>query len=276
MSIQIANHKIKIENQKSLSIEKAKNIGGELIPRYLIIHYTAGQSVDGAVSWLSSKQSKVSAHAVIGRDGSITQLVPFNRVAFHAGISCWNGLNGLNNHSIGLELDNAGRLKKVGNKWVAWFGRKYAEKDVLIATHKHDDVIYGWHTFTEPQITATLELALSLFSYYELFDVLGHDDIAPRRKWDPGPAFPMDSFRSKLIGRVQDRPQTFMTTRTLNIRSGPDYRTPLVLGNPLPERTRLEIISREGRWCFVDVLDEVEEDMDIQGWVHAHYLKDIN
>jgi len=92
------------------------NKGGKIEPKYLIFHYTAGRSAESSINWLCNKKAKASAHLVVGRDGSITQLAPFNVKTWHAGKSHWAGLTGLNSHSIGIELDNAGELSKVGDK----------------------------------------------------------------------------------------------------------------------------------------------------------------
>lgn len=279
MAIQLANHKIKLEPSENTSFVKSPNIGGKLEPRYLVIHYTAGQNADAAVAWLADKKSKASAHVVIGRDGSVTQLVPFDKIAFHTGPSVWDGIQGLSPYSIGFELDNAGRLRRVGNSWVSWFGRTYPEEEVLVATHKFDTVEYGWHTYTEAQIETAVELGATLFSRYNLLDVVGHDDISPRRKWDPGPAFPMHSFRSKLIGREADALPVLKTARSLHVRSGPGFQYPKLLAKPLPKQVQVEIIQREASWYLVDVLDEVDEEMDVQGWVHSRHLnntEDLN
>jgi N-acetylmuramoyl-L-alanine amidase len=273
MSIELTNHRIEEAEEMKLSVVKSPNVGGKLEPKYLVIHYTAGQSAEAAVSWLTDKKSRVSAHIVIGRDGSITQLVPFNRIAYHAGVSRWEGLEGLSSYSIGFELDNAGRLKRVGNTWVSWFGRAYPDDQVFVAVHKHNAVRYGWHTYTEEQIQAALGLGTALFDRYDLIDVVGHDDIAPRRKWDPGPAFPMHSFRSRLVGRISSDPPIMETTRTLHVRSSPGYQHSKLLSKPLPKGIKLEVLSKEGSWYLVDVLEEHEGDMDIQGWVHSRHLR---
>ena len=86
-------------------------------PDNLIIHFTEGQSLDGAVSWLTNPVSQVSAHVVIGRDGQIAQTVPFNIIAWHAGVSSWQGRKQMNKYSIGIELDNAGMLQKTRLGW---------------------------------------------------------------------------------------------------------------------------------------------------------------
>ncbi len=88
-------------------------------PTYLVMHYTAGGTMSGAVSTLKKKGSKASAHIVIDRDGAVEQVLPFNKVTWHAGRSRWRGLKGLNAHSIGIELVNAGPLQQSNGNWRA-------------------------------------------------------------------------------------------------------------------------------------------------------------
>jgi N-acetylmuramoyl-L-alanine amidase len=217
----------------------------------------------------------VSAHLVIGRDGSITQLVAFDRVAWHAGISRWGNLTGLNQFSLGIELDNAGKLERQGGRWRAWFGQQYDDSEVLEAVHKNGGGPAGWHLYPPKQIEATLEVGQLLVNHYHLLDVLGHDDISPGRKVDPGPAFPMASFRSRLFGRKLDEAPRYETTANLNIRSGPGTEFPTLPGSPLPEGTQVEALDQQDIWWQVDVLDVVNDVMDIQGWVHSRFLKRI-
>jgi len=75
--LSITNHRLFVDSQPVPFI-KSPNVGGELVPEYLVLHYTAGVTVQGAVATLTNPKSQVSAHLVIGRDGSLTQLVPFN------------------------------------------------------------------------------------------------------------------------------------------------------------------------------------------------------
>ena len=209
---------------------------------------------------------------MIGRDGVVSQMVPFDRVAWHAGRGQWEGLTGLNAYAIGIELDNAGRLTRNGDRWTAWFGTEYADEDVLVAVHKNESAASGWHRYTSIQLDAAVEAANLIVVTYGLLDVVGHDDIAPQRKSDPGPAFPMASFRSRVLGREEDGEPVYRTTARLNIRSGPGTDNPPVKGSPLPLATRDEILSESGSWRFVDVEGTVNNLMDLQGWVHGRYL----
>lgn len=201
---------LRIENHRlvgdGISYRATPNCGGELKARYLVFHYTAGRSAESSVESLCTRkpQGNASAHLVLARDGRIVQLAPFNVVAWHAGVSQWNGLVGLNRASVGIELDNAGALSRVGDKFIAWFGEEYGAGDVLLAEHKHGGGTRPWHAYTEAQIERALELAELLVEHYGLEAVLGHEDIARGRKQDPGPAFPLEAIASRALGRTRD------------------------------------------------------------------------
>lgn len=121
-------------------------------------------------------------------------------------------------------------------------------------------------------IAAALSASEILCRHYGLVDVLGHDDIAPSCKLDPGPAFPMAQFQSQLIGRADDAPDTYETTSRLNIRSGPGADFEKLEASPLPKGTQLHGDAREGNWHHVEVLDETGE-ATASGWVHGNYIK---
>lgn len=189
-----------LQNNQPVRFVKSPNVDVSLQERrFVVMHYTGGASFSSSVAWLASKSSGVSAHLVIGRDGEVAQLVPFNLRAWHAGTSAWKGYTGLNNYSIGIELDNAGMMKRSGNQWVSSFGRVYPDSEVLAAPHKSvPNVIYGWHKYTEIQLKTAAEVVAALVKAYGIQEIIGHDDIAVGRKWDPGPAFPMEQFRQDV------------------------------------------------------------------------------
>lgn len=270
----IENHRLHDDAGAAVPFDESPNRSdGQLEPRYLVMHYTASSSTDAAVRWLTDPEASASAHLLVGRDGTVTQLLPFDRVAWHAGRSSWEGLSGLNRHSIGIELDNAGRLERKGGAWQAWFGERYPDEEVMEAVHKHETTPSGWHVFPAEQIAAALEAALSIVRTYDLLDVIGHDDIAPGRKSDPGPAFPLSSFQARIRGRSEERADLFETTANLNIRVGPGTGNRPLGVSPLPKGTRVEILGIEARWRFVEVEGEVGGQNDVQGWVHGGYLR---
>lgn len=201
MSYSIKNHRLLLEGA-DVPFVQSPNGGAPLVATYLVLHYTAGTTAAGAINWFKNPAAQASAHLVLERDGSVTQMMPFNKVAWHAGKSSWNGLEGFNRHSIGIEIVNAGKLHKNGaGKWVNWANNVIKDADVIVAKHKNETTEAGWQMYTEQQIEAVVSIGLALRTKYKFLDVLGHDDIAPNRKVDPGPAFPMISVASKILGR---------------------------------------------------------------------------
>lgn len=271
--MKILNHTLCQDDGEPFPFVATPNRGDKLEHKYLVIHFTAGRSAESSIKWLANPRANASAHIVIARDGSITQMVRFDRVAWHAGRSSWQGDVGLNQYSIGIELDNAGRMERVGGHWRAWFQEEFPDEEVLEAVHKNETVLSGWHTYTPEQIDAAIELSSVLVEKYELLDVLGHDDISPGRKTDPGPAFPMANFRARVLGRADDVEEILVTTTGLNIRTGPGTENPTLEGSPLPEGTQVVVMGSQGNWRLVTVLDTVHDVMDLEGWVHGRYLK---
>jgi N-acetylmuramoyl-L-alanine amidase len=279
--VRIANHKLQSGSGRPIRFMSSPNCGGTLRPSYLVMHYTAGRSADSAAAWLCNPLAKASAHLVIGKDGKVIQCVPFNVVAWHAGQSSWKDesgktLVGMNKHSIGIELDNAGRVVRQGGKWRSLsLGTTYSDSQVVEATHKHENKPSGWVAYPTAQLDCLREVAALLINNYGLKDIVGHDDIAPGRKSDPGPAFPMASFRSQLLGRTSDDAPAAnirVTTASVNVRSGPGTNFSPVVPIPLPEGTRVEVLASEGVWKQVDVLDAIDGVQDVHGWVHGRYL----
>ena len=180
------------------------NHGGKLTdPSYIVVHYTAGRSAASSAKWLCNPKARASAHLVIGRDGTLIQLANFATVTWHAGQSEWNGVHGLNNHSIGIELDSCGPVARVNGRWRSLsLGTDYVDGDVVELAHANGGPVRGWLLYSQTQLAMVEDICRELIAEYPtIIDILGHDQIAPGRKLDPGPAFPMDVIRSKLFGR---------------------------------------------------------------------------
>ena len=139
--------------------------------KYVIIHYTGMQSEIESIKRLRSKKSKVSCHYLISRSGLLVKMVNENRIAWHAGKSKWKKMSNLNKYSIGIELVNKG--------------------------HK---IFY--QNFPKSQIKTLIELAVNLKKKYKIKkeNFLGHSDIAPLRKIDPGEKFPWKKLSKFKIG----------------------------------------------------------------------------
>jgi N-acetylmuramoyl-L-alanine amidase len=130
-------------------------------PDLLVLHYTGMKTGQEAIDWLRAPESKVSSHYVVEEDGRIFRLVPEERRAWHAGVSSWKGQRALNGTSIGIEIVNP------GHEW-------------------------GYRPFPEAQIASVIALLADIRSRWTIEDdrIVGHSDIAPDRKQDPGELFP--------------------------------------------------------------------------------------
>lgn len=187
-----------------IPLEPSPNRGGALHRdnvSLIVVHYTAGSSFESSVRWLKKPEAKASAHFVIGRAGELVQLVPLDRVAWHAGVSSWRGKPNCNLYSIGIELDNPGPLaRRQDGSYVTVAGSKpVANDDVLVADHRNGGPYKAWHHYTPAQITKLEVLLGELQAVFpRAKEVVGHDQIVPGRKWDPGPAFPTHVLNPRI------------------------------------------------------------------------------
>jgi N-acetylmuramoyl-L-alanine amidase len=264
--MQIKNHKL-----LNVDFKPSPNTGGPIAPDSIVIHYTGGSSASSAISWFENPDSRVSAHIVIARDGTITQMVPFNVKAWHAGPSAYGGRSGFNNFSIGIELDNAGILTRRENGFMAAFGRSYPAGEVVKLKHRNEAFERYWHTYTEQQIEQTETLCRLLIQTYNIKLIVGHEEIAPGRKTDPGPAFPLDKLREKILLSDRDVDEGIPMAKSgtvavdkLNFRTQPGKDSELV-SRPLTRGTEVRIIDSRGEWFQVEV--------SLSGWVHGRYIK---
>lgn len=165
-------------------------------PEILVMHYTAA-TLDRTIKIFTDPEKNVSAHYVISEDGKIFQNIEEEYAAHHAGLSYWRGITGaptdsrtcsMNLQSLGIEHVNMG----------------YKQNET-----QPEGVFRGdrqWYQFDEAQIQASIKLAQELVRKYKIKpeDVVGHSDIAPKRKVDPGPLFPWETFAKNCVGAWPD------------------------------------------------------------------------
>ncbi|HBU50185.1 N-acetylmuramoyl-L-alanine amidase, partial [Alteromonas australica] len=187
----ISKHRL---SGSDVSFTPSSNTSGpfkDSFPDTIVIHFTAGSSLSSSVNVMTNPNNKVSAHLAVGRQGEIVQMLPFNKIGWHAGKSSWQGRTSLNQYSLGIELDNAGELTPNGEGfYTSWFGGVYESSDVFKGTHRNQTAPRYWHRYTEAQIMRTFSLCQLLCRQYGITCIVGHEEIAPDRKVDPGPAFP--------------------------------------------------------------------------------------
>lgn len=158
----------------------------------IVLHSTDGANAMSSAHYLARSDTSVSAHLVVARSARVIQLLPFNVRAWHAGKSKYEGRQQLNDFSIGIEIDNAGRLHRRGNSFFSWFNREYSPGEVFTTVENGHAVYY--HRYTREQIERVAEICTLLKARYLIRWLLRHSDITTR-KTDPGPAFPFDEVK---------------------------------------------------------------------------------
>ena len=138
--------------------------------KFIVIHYTGMKTESGAIKRLKDSKSKVSSHFYIKKNGTILILVPELYEAWHSGVSNWKNFKSLNKNSIGIEITNPG--------------------------HQH-----GYKNFSSKQIFSLKKLLDYLMKKYKINKkcILGHSDISPNRKKDPGEKFPWKTLAKKNL-----------------------------------------------------------------------------
>ena len=149
--------------------------------KFIIIHYTGMQSERESIKRLCNPRSRVSSHYLINQNGKVFRLIRDWHAAWHAGKSCWGRYRNLNENSIGIELVNKG--------------------------HK-----FGYTSFKKKQISNLIKLCRTLFKKYKIKkkNILGHSDIAPLRKNDPGEKFPWEYLAKNQLGIWHDYKSNFL------------------------------------------------------------------
>jgi len=159
----------------------------------LVLHYTGMKTCEDALDRLCDPATEVSAHYLIAEDGTVHRLVPEEYRAWHAGVACWRGEAGVNDRSIGIEMVNPG----------------------------HE---FGYRDFPPAQIAALIPLCRDILSRHPIpaRNVVGHSDVSPTRKQDPGEKFPWARLAAEGIGLWPDgRPD------------GPERKSTVHLDDPI-------------------------------------------
>ena len=160
---------MKVYNNFSPNFNKKKRSKNSI--KIIVIHYTGMQSGRESLNWLCNPNSNVSSHFLVSQNGKIYRLIKDNLVAWHAGKSCWGSFKNLNKNSIGIELVNKGHT-------------------------------FGYTNFKKKQILSLIKICKMLIQKYKIKkrNIVGHSDISPLRKKDPGEKFPWKELAKKNIG----------------------------------------------------------------------------
>lgn len=159
----------------------------------LVLHYTAGNTQRALDYFSGALNVEVSAHYMVDPQGMPYQLVDPQNSSFHAGVSYWNGYENINDNSIGIETVNFGY-------WRDDLKNKYSQQDLNIDWIESCN--RKWACYPAEQINSLIPLVNFIVSEYNIQprNIVGHSDIAPSRKQDPGPLFPWEELAQKGIG----------------------------------------------------------------------------
>ncbi|GAB1361993.1 hypothetical protein MASR1M32_12290 [Rhodobacter sp.] len=234
--------------------------------------------------------AKASVHFVVEIDGTVTQHVATNRRANHAGQSSFNGRQGCNAFSLGIEIVNPGRMTRLSDtQALAWWGEEFAIG--LFGIREAETPQHGkglWMPYREEQLKAVVNLLTSLFAGIPtLKDITTHWYVSPGRKVDVNPLFPLDQVRAAVLGH--DDPAEFTADAgstpfedgeamveidvpgsTLNMRMWPSFN-PNIIG-VIPDGAIIPVLRTgtfEGRQ-WLRVLYGGRE-----GWIVARYAAHI-
>lgn len=223
----IRNHSL-CQNGEPVAFARSPNQSATFAPRGIILHDTAGRLDNGsAVRWFLKPEAKASAHLTIERDGTVTQQVAFNRCAWHAGKSSYKGKSDVNGFAFGIEMVNLGKCARMRDgSFQPWFKGDYRDGTdglhfAFAATRTHGKG--WWLDYTPAQIRTLAAICQALVARYDLSFIAGHFEIAPGRKIDPNPLFPLDSLRASLLGERQDDATGPTLLTDANLRRWPSY-----------------------------------------------------
>lgn len=285
--MKVIRHKV-----QDVPFQRARWVGGVIVPEIVILHDTAGRLETGnSAAYLAKNTAGVSVHFVVERDGSITQLVETNRRANHAGKSSFNGRTDCNGFSIGIEIVNPGRMTRIASVLAplagrAWWGEAFADDDsefdlADITTPQHGSGV--WMSYPQAQIDGLCRLLECLFrDIPSLSDITTHWYVSPGRKVDTNPLFPLDHVKAKILGRDDPadtaadegasavQPGSFVQVHSpaspLNLRRWPSFNPNVIAAIPhgatLPVFAQREIDGTQ----WLKVLFDGRE-----GWVVGRY-----
>lgn len=186
-SVDVKRHLLLNKDGRVVSAVEATDLDKLKSRRLIVVHTTT--------QLLGASRSQFT-HVLILRDGSVKQVVPFNYAANHVSNNSWKGLAPVKEHTIGIDLENAGHLQYQNDAWYSWVGETVPDDEIVRL--KGDIKWRGWHKFTDAQIRAFFGVACALRrAYPTIANIVEHSEIDA--VGDPGLIFPMKELRTRLF-----------------------------------------------------------------------------
>ena len=260
--MKIVNHKLVREEGDPFEIryDQSPNMGGAMTVQHLIVHSTQGPLIS-TVNWFK-RQSGLSTHLVISEDGDeIVQMVPFNRRGVHA--------HTYNVNSIGIELEYPGPLLKSKSIMYRYI-EAYGDERKFTTGAQNDPRFKTWPNFQGPQLETLVKVTRLLMNTYHFESILRHEEINSG-KMDPGPMFPMITFREKLSGKRDIIMEE--TSRDIHLRTAPDMSATCFLPKCVPANTKVSVIDERKGWVLVEVMEALDGLEWQIGWIPSDYIR---
>lgn len=195
--------------------------GGTITPTHIVLHYTAGWTTQGDIAQLFKKDNNVSVHLLLSREGQWVQGVSLDKRAWHAGPSKHGDTTDLNSHSIGIEICNAGWVKKLSNgMYQDQYGQMIRSDGKFVGSERKTSSpvgdwpqernerlatgTYVWEPYAAAQLDALDQMVAALLKEYPTIEsIVSHEEIDTRGwKTDPGPLFPMRRYTRMVESRA--------------------------------------------------------------------------
>lgn len=246
--------------------------------KFVVMHITTGTRMQSTVNYFRSPTAHVSAHLVIGRDGRIVQMVPFDRAAYHAGAGSWEGQGQMNLHSIGIEVDNAGTLTKKTDGSFARGSTPIPADQVCETKHWKSYRARPWQKFTDIQIAVTKQVVKALAEYFQLSEIIEHESISLRNRSDPGPLFPMREVRKLALGREDALVKVYTVMQGAPLYENSCFQPP---EEDYPKyeaiMPKCEVIIQDDNWFYwskIEIKDSPKPNWKGRiGWVRKSSIK---
>ena len=215
--MKIENHYLIADDSALVKISEIDGRAGpEIVPELIVIHYAVTHSLDATVRAQQARGYLAHASTDGYHDGKrsvmrVVQQLPFNRRGAHAGRSSWRGRKACNGYSIGIEIANPGPLIRGDDgKLRTVYGKVWPEMESVYSgpVAGYPSSWQRWAEYTPEEMGILAALCRALVAEYRIKEIVGHSDVSPGRKFDPGPAFQMDWLRQAVFnGRQNGYPE---------------------------------------------------------------------
>ncbi|MGB3463897.1 MAG: hypothetical protein WBA74_01450 [Cyclobacteriaceae bacterium] len=196
-----------------------------------------------------------TSHVSINGDGLVQQFIPFNRQVSEPIPGSWEGIKDLRSRAIVINFENCGRLSKKAEHFVSACEKTFDTAEVFTGIHQNEESLSYWHKFSESQIQIAEKIIRCLTSTYQVKYILGNEEVCPGLKTDPGPAFPLEILRRKVIR--ESRLFGLDNSMELNIANRFDLNTILGRQHQSDEQGKdakiVNIRKKSGGWYKVNI-----------------------